>query len=240
MIILIRCSVLCVFQQVPQQAPVSHPEPVQPAPFSSPLQDGANPGAATTVANLDNSNPCQLALQAQTQAQSQVQSQISVLQPSDSLRASPGSASSSLTQQKHPSTLMGAAETNTEVWTHDSIPCFIVPTTCFLLKIYQCNHTQYHKSPSVTWSKNLILINFTLYYLLILLGSSHRETHWRTELWQVQGQVSDWTSNKCIFVKLKLISRGRFCLNEFNIVFNSFLDVSYLRPQPLEVSIVLQ
>ncbi|XP_035500769.2 serine/threonine-protein kinase WNK2 isoform X4 [Scophthalmus maximus] len=103
-----------LIQQVPQQAPVSHPEPVQPAPFSSPLQDGANPGAATTVANLDNSNPCQLALQAQTQAQSQVQSQISVLQPSDSLRASPGSASSSLTQQKHPSTLMGAAETNTE------------------------------------------------------------------------------------------------------------------------------
>ncbi|XP_062248831.1 serine/threonine-protein kinase WNK2-like isoform X6 [Platichthys flesus] len=100
----------------PQQAQVSHPElvpsaqPVQPALFSSPLYNGTDPGAATTVANLDKSNPCQLALQ----AQSQVQSQIPVLQPSDSQQASSGSASSSVTQQKPLGSLTGAAETNTE------------------------------------------------------------------------------------------------------------------------------
>ncbi|XP_053281354.1 serine/threonine-protein kinase WNK2 isoform X3 [Pleuronectes platessa] len=100
----------------PQQAQVSHPElvpsaqPVQPALFSSPLYNGTDPGAATTVANLDRSNPCQLALQ----AQSQVQSQIPVLQPSDSQQASSGSASSSVTQQKPLGSLTGAAETNTE------------------------------------------------------------------------------------------------------------------------------
>ncbi|GLD49948.1 serine/threonine-protein kinase WNK2-like isoform X3 [Lates japonicus] len=101
-------------QQVPQQAQVSHPDlvpsaqPVQPALFSPPVQNGADPGAAVAAAQLDNSNLCQLALQAQVQ--SQVQSQIPVLQPSDSQKASSGSASSSVTQQKHPST----AETNTE------------------------------------------------------------------------------------------------------------------------------
>uniref|UniRef100_A0A4W6ENT1 non-specific serine/threonine protein kinase n=1 Tax=Lates calcarifer TaxID=8187 RepID=A0A4W6ENT1_LATCA len=103
-----------LIQQVPPQAQVSHPDlvpsaqPVQPALFSPPVQNGADPGAAVAAAQLDNSNSCQLALQAQVQ--SQVQSQIPVLQPSDSQRASSGSASSSMTQQKHPST----AETNTE------------------------------------------------------------------------------------------------------------------------------
>ncbi|XP_049438003.1 serine/threonine-protein kinase WNK2 isoform X5 [Epinephelus fuscoguttatus] len=114
-------------QQVPQQAQVSLPElapsaqPVQPAPltqaavFSSPLHNGSDPGAATTAAQLDNKNVCQLALQ----AQSQVQSQIPMLQPSDSQRVSSGAASSSLTQQKQLSSLTGAAgqgptETNTE------------------------------------------------------------------------------------------------------------------------------
>ncbi|KAL7398192.1 hypothetical protein ABVT39_005777 [Epinephelus coioides] len=114
-------------QQVPQQAQVNLPElapsaqPVQPAPltqaavFSSPLHNGSDPGAATTAAQLDNKNVCQLALQ----AQSQVQSQIPVLQPSDSQRVSSGAASSSLTQQKQLSSLTGAAgqgptETNTE------------------------------------------------------------------------------------------------------------------------------
>lgn len=112
---------LCLLQQVPPQAQVSHPDlvpsaqPVQPALFSPPVQNGADPGAAVAAAQLDNSNSCQLALQAQVQ--SQVQSQIPVLQPSDSQRASSGSASSSMTQQKHPST----AETNTEVWTHHSL-----------------------------------------------------------------------------------------------------------------------
>ncbi|XP_074499999.1 serine/threonine-protein kinase WNK2 isoform X12 [Sebastes fasciatus] len=107
-----------LIQQVPQHAQASHPElvpsahPVQPAVFSSPLQNGSDPAAA---AQLDNKNPCQLALQ----AQSQVQSQIPVLQPSDSQRVSSGSASSSLTQQKQLSSLTGAAgqgptETNTE------------------------------------------------------------------------------------------------------------------------------
>ncbi|XP_058498117.1 serine/threonine-protein kinase WNK2-like isoform X7 [Solea solea] len=105
----------------PQQAQVSHPEhvpsaqSVQPALFSSPLQNGADPGTATSVANLDNGNPCQLA----PQAQSQVQGQIPLLQPLDSQRVSSGSASSSLTQQKHLGSVtgpagQGPAETNTE------------------------------------------------------------------------------------------------------------------------------
>ncbi|XP_071332734.1 serine/threonine-protein kinase WNK2 isoform X2 [Trachinotus anak] len=109
-------------QQVSQ---ISHPElvpsaqPVQPALFPSPMQNGADPGTVTTAAHLDNNNPCQLALQAQAQAQSQFQSQIPVLQPSESQRASSGSASSSVTQQKHLTTLTGAAglgptETNME------------------------------------------------------------------------------------------------------------------------------
>ncbi|XP_059189854.1 serine/threonine-protein kinase WNK2-like [Centropristis striata] len=93
-----------LIQQVPQQAQVSHPElvpsapPVQPAVFSSPLQNGLDPGTVPTAAQLDK-NPCQ----------SQVQSQIPVLQPSDSQRVSSGSASSSMTQQKQLSGLSGAA-----------------------------------------------------------------------------------------------------------------------------------
>ncbi|KAM9350356.1 serine/threonine-protein kinase WNK2 [Symphorus nematophorus] len=112
-----------LIQQVPQQAQVSHPELVpstqltQPAIFSSTVQNGSDPAIATAVAQLDNKKPCQLPPQAQSQ--SQVQSQIPVLQPSDSQRASSGSASSSLTQQKQLGTLTGAAgqgptETNME------------------------------------------------------------------------------------------------------------------------------
>lgn len=118
------CYLVCLLQQVPQQTQISHPElfpaaqPVQPTLFSSPMQNGPDPGTVTTAAHLDNSNPCQLAMQAQ--AQSQLQSQIPVLQPTESQRASSGSASSSLTQQKHLTSLTGAAgpgptETNTEV-----------------------------------------------------------------------------------------------------------------------------
>ncbi|XP_070765899.1 serine/threonine-protein kinase WNK2 [Enoplosus armatus] len=110
-------------QPLIQHAQVNHPELVpsaqltQPAIFSSPVQNGSGLGTATTAAQLDNRNPCQLPPQAQSQ--SQVQSQIPVLQPSDSQRASSGSASSSLTQQKQLGTLTGAAgqgptETNTE------------------------------------------------------------------------------------------------------------------------------
>lgn len=106
---------------------MSHPELVasaqltKPVVFSSPVQNGSDPGKGT-VTQLDKKNPCQLPLQAQSQ--SQVQSQIPVLQPPNSQRASPGSANSCLTQQKQLSTLTGAAgqaptETNTEVWTCD-------------------------------------------------------------------------------------------------------------------------
>ncbi|XP_036959493.1 serine/threonine-protein kinase WNK2-like isoform X5 [Acanthopagrus latus] len=103
-----------LIQQIPQQAQVSRPELEV---FSSALQNGSDQGTATTAAQLDNKNPCQLPLQAQSQ--NQVQSQISVLQPSDSQRASSGSASSCLTQQKQLSTVTGASgqgptETNTE------------------------------------------------------------------------------------------------------------------------------
>ncbi|XP_044067927.1 serine/threonine-protein kinase WNK2-like isoform X14 [Siniperca chuatsi] len=112
-----------LIQQVPQQAKVNHSELVpsaqltQPAVFSSPVQNGSDLGTATTAAQLDNRNPCQLPPQAQSQ--SQVQSQVPVMQPSDSQRASSGSGSSTLTQQKQLTTLTGTAgqgpaETNTE------------------------------------------------------------------------------------------------------------------------------
>ncbi|XP_038578153.1 serine/threonine-protein kinase WNK2-like isoform X7 [Micropterus salmoides] len=108
-------------QPLRQQAQVSHPELVssaqltQPVVFSSPVQNGLDLGTDPTAAQLDNRNPCQL----QIQSQSQLQSQIPVLQPFDSQRASSGSTSSSLTQQKQLSTLTGAAgqgltDTNTE------------------------------------------------------------------------------------------------------------------------------
>ncbi|XP_028264815.1 serine/threonine-protein kinase WNK2 [Parambassis ranga] len=103
-------------QQVPQQAQVSHPElarcaqPVlpaqltQPAVFSSPVQNGTDLSATTITAQLPS----------QAQVQSQVQSQIPVVQSSDCPRASPGSASSSLNQQKLPGTVTGATELNME------------------------------------------------------------------------------------------------------------------------------
>ncbi|XP_070696147.1 serine/threonine-protein kinase WNK2 [Pempheris klunzingeri] len=101
------------------QAQASHPElvqaalPTQPTVFSSPGQSVSDPGTATAAAQLDNKNPCQLPPQVHAQ------SQVPVLQHSDSLRALSGSASSSMTQQKHLSTLTGAAgqgptETNME------------------------------------------------------------------------------------------------------------------------------
>ncbi|KAI3357594.1 hypothetical protein L3Q82_015994 [Scortum barcoo] len=108
-----------IFLTQVQQAQVSHHElitsaqTIKSAGFSSAAQNGSDLHTATTAAQLDSKNQCQLALQ----AQSHVQSQIPVLQPSDSQRASSGSASSSMTQQKQLSTLTGAAgptETNTE------------------------------------------------------------------------------------------------------------------------------
>lgn len=128
-------------QQVPPQTQVSHPELAptaqltQPAVFSSPVQNGSDLGTATTAAQLDKS-PCQLPLQGPSQ--SQIQSQIPVLQPSDSQRTSSGSASSSVTHQKQLSSLTGAAgqgptEANTEVWTHDSLPHFLVLPSYFLI-----------------------------------------------------------------------------------------------------------
>ncbi|XP_034731395.1 serine/threonine-protein kinase WNK2 isoform X3 [Etheostoma cragini] len=100
---------------VPSAQPVQPAQLTQPAHFSSPLLNGSDPCTVTTAAQLDNKNPCQLALQ----AQSQVQSQTPVLHPSDFQRVSSGSASSSLTQQKQLNSLTGAAgqgpsETNTE------------------------------------------------------------------------------------------------------------------------------
>nr|XP_046253344.1 serine/threonine-protein kinase WNK2-like isoform X8 [Scatophagus argus] len=112
-----------LIQQIPQHAQVSHPELVssaqltQPAVFSPPVQNRSDLSTVTTAAQLDNKNQCQLPMQAQSQ--SQVQSQIPVLQPSDSQRASSGSASSCLTQQNQVTSLTGASaqgptETNTE------------------------------------------------------------------------------------------------------------------------------
>ncbi|XP_067383743.1 serine/threonine-protein kinase WNK2-like isoform X3 [Channa argus] len=103
---------------------LSHPEhipsaqPVQPAVFSPPVQDGDEPDTATPVVQLDNNNQCQLP----SQAQAQSQSQIPVLHPCDSQRASSGSATSTLTQQKQQSTLTGAQGYGpTETITEDQV-----------------------------------------------------------------------------------------------------------------------
>ncbi|KAM6982272.1 serine/threonine-protein kinase WNK2 isoform 2-T2 [Tautogolabrus adspersus] len=104
-----------------KQVLVPHPEHApsaqltQPAVFSPPVQNVSDPGTATSAAQLDIKNVHALP----PQAQNQIQSQIPVLQHSDSQRASSGSASSSLTQQKQLTSLTGAAsqgpaETNTE------------------------------------------------------------------------------------------------------------------------------
>lgn len=107
--------------QVPQQAPVSHPELIpfaqlsQPAVFPTPLQNGSDAGAVTTAAQPDNRNP---------------QGQISA--PCDS-------ASSGLTQQKPLSNLtdaagQGPAETSAEVWPLDSLLLFFF----LVLILYFC------------------------------------------------------------------------------------------------------
>ncbi|XP_060912972.1 serine/threonine-protein kinase WNK2 isoform X1 [Labrus mixtus] len=104
-----------------KQVLVPHPEHApsaqltQPAVFSPPVQNVSDPGTATSAVQLDIKNVHPLPLQ----AQNQIQSQIPVLQHSDSQRASSGSASPSLTQQKQLSSLTGAAsqvpaETNME------------------------------------------------------------------------------------------------------------------------------
>lgn len=144
------CYLVCLLQQIPQQAQVSHPELapsaqlLQPAVFSSPVQNGSDLSTVTTAAQLDNKIPCQLPPQALSQ--SQVQSQIPVLQPSDSQRGSSGSASSCLTQQKQLSALTGAAgqgptETNKEVWTHDSLPRILLLAAGFSLPTLLCKDT---------------------------------------------------------------------------------------------------
>ncbi|XP_047437611.1 serine/threonine-protein kinase WNK2 isoform X2 [Mugil cephalus] len=110
-------STQLLIQNVPLQAQVSQPEllyaqPVQhaqltqPAVFSSPVQNGADLGTATTAALLENMSQCQVPPQAQHQ--SQVQSQVPVLQSSDSQRAASGSGTG-LTQQKPLGTVTGAA-----------------------------------------------------------------------------------------------------------------------------------
>ncbi|XP_041654267.1 serine/threonine-protein kinase WNK2 isoform X2 [Cheilinus undulatus] len=94
-------------QPLKQQVLVPHPEhvPTHPAVFSSPVQNGSDPGTATNAALLDNKNLCQLP----PQAQNQLQSQMPVPQHSESQRALSGPASSSVTQQKQLGSLSGAA-----------------------------------------------------------------------------------------------------------------------------------
>ncbi|CAN9515404.1 unnamed protein product [Ophioblennius macclurei] len=108
--------------QVPQQAQVSHPDRVSAAQsvqltqnpvFAAPGHSGTD----TKPAQLDNIGSCQQS--PPVQPQSHIQSQNSVLQSSDSQKASSGSASSSLSQQKLLGSASGAAaqgatETSTE------------------------------------------------------------------------------------------------------------------------------
>ncbi|KAM9751070.1 serine/threonine-protein kinase WNK2 isoform 14-T14 [Menidia menidia] len=118
-------------QQVPQQVQDSHPEPVpsaqpvqpaqltQPAAFSLPVQNGPDLRTATAATQLDNMKSCQLPPHAQNQ--SLVQGQIPVLQSSDSQKALPGSASSTLPQQKKPSNTGAAGQGLSEVNMEDQV-----------------------------------------------------------------------------------------------------------------------
>ncbi|KAM9855704.1 serine/threonine-protein kinase WNK2 [Aulostomus maculatus] len=121
--------------QISQQAKVGHPELVQPsqfpqtAVFPSPAHNASDQGKAATASHLEKRNQSQLPPPAKNQAQSQV----SVLQPSDSQRASSGAANSSLTQQIQPSVVTGtvgptetisedhAAEKHTGGQSYDSV-----------------------------------------------------------------------------------------------------------------------
>ncbi|CAG6021634.1 unnamed protein product [Menidia menidia] len=117
--------------QVPQQVQDSHPEPVpsaqpvqpaqltQPAAFSLPVQNGPDLRTATAATQLDNMKSCQLPPHAQNQ--SLVQGQIPVLQSSDSQKALPGSASSTLPQQKKPSNTGAAGQGLSEVNMEDQV-----------------------------------------------------------------------------------------------------------------------
>ncbi|XP_056131346.1 serine/threonine-protein kinase WNK2-like [Lampris incognitus] len=115
-----------MIQQAQHHTQLSHPDPVhstqlaQPAVFTPPVQSGPDAGTASVTAQLEhNQNQCQQTVPLQGQVQHQAQSQIPVLQPSDSQRASSGSASSSLTQQIQASASTGTpfqapAETHLE------------------------------------------------------------------------------------------------------------------------------
>ncbi|XP_014889018.1 serine/threonine-protein kinase WNK2 isoform X7 [Poecilia latipinna] len=100
--------------QVPQQKQdgpstqqVQQTQLMQPAVFSSPVQNEADLGAATVASQLDSTKSCQMP--PQSQPQSLGQGQIPVLQSSDSQKASSRPATGPASQQKIPATVTGVA-----------------------------------------------------------------------------------------------------------------------------------
>ncbi|XP_027860970.1 serine/threonine-protein kinase WNK2 isoform X7 [Xiphophorus couchianus] len=100
--------------QVPQQMQdgpstqqVQQTQLMQPAVFSSPVQNEADLGAATAASQLDSTKSCQMP--PQSQHQSRGQGQIPVPQSSDSQKASSRPATGPAFQQKIPGTVTGVA-----------------------------------------------------------------------------------------------------------------------------------
>uniref|UniRef100_A0A3B3VXW9 non-specific serine/threonine protein kinase n=1 Tax=Poecilia latipinna TaxID=48699 RepID=A0A3B3VXW9_9TELE len=94
-------------QDGPSTQQVQQTQLMQPAVFSSPVQNEADLGAATVASQLDSTKSCQMP--PQSQPQSLGQGQIPVLQSSDSQKASSRPATGPASQQKIPATVTGVA-----------------------------------------------------------------------------------------------------------------------------------
>ncbi|XP_023207986.1 serine/threonine-protein kinase WNK2-like isoform X7 [Xiphophorus maculatus] len=113
--------------QVPQQTQdgpstqqVQQTQLMQPAVFSSPVQNEADLGAATAASQLDSTKSCQMP--PQSQHQSRGQGQIPVPQSSDSQKASSRPATGPAFQQKIPGTVTGAAgQGSSEIYVEEQV-----------------------------------------------------------------------------------------------------------------------
>ncbi|XP_027860168.1 serine/threonine-protein kinase WNK2 isoform X6 [Xiphophorus couchianus] len=94
-------------QDGPSTQQVQQTQLMQPAVFSSPVQNEADLGAATAASQLDSTKSCQMP--PQSQHQSRGQGQIPVPQSSDSQKASSRPATGPAFQQKIPGTVTGVA-----------------------------------------------------------------------------------------------------------------------------------
>ncbi|XP_023207935.1 serine/threonine-protein kinase WNK2-like isoform X6 [Xiphophorus maculatus] len=107
-------------QDGPSTQQVQQTQLMQPAVFSSPVQNEADLGAATAASQLDSTKSCQMP--PQSQHQSRGQGQIPVPQSSDSQKASSRPATGPAFQQKIPGTVTGAAgQGSSEIYVEEQV-----------------------------------------------------------------------------------------------------------------------